>query len=123
MRVRPSVAVLPVSVRLSTHSHHSDATGPGTVTPSSPNPSPVVLFFILCVLCLTGWEVQNHVPPGTIMKALIRGGDSGPWMRFMKGEMTTERFLEEFGRLCSEIVSDEHSLLISSLSLFSGEGC
>lgn len=50
-----------------------------------------------------GWEVQNHVPPGTIMKALIRGGDSGPWMRFMKGEMTTERFLEEFGRLCSEI--------------------
>lgn len=66
-----------------------------------------------------GWEVQNHVPPGTIMKALIRGGDSGPWMRFMKGEMTTERFLEEFGRLCSEIaktsvpVSSFFSLLTS----------
>ncbi|XP_052024346.1 acyl-CoA dehydrogenase family member 10 isoform X2 [Apodemus sylvaticus] len=50
-----------------------------------------------------GWEVQNHVPSGTIVKALIRGGDTGPWMRFLKGEMTTEHFLEEFGRLCSEI--------------------
>ncbi|EDM13723.1 similar to acetyl-coA dehydrogenase -related (111.6 kD) (5G231) (predicted) [Rattus norvegicus] len=53
------------------------------------------------------------------MKALIRGGDSGPWMRFMKGEMTMERFLEEFGRLCSEIaktsvpVSSFFSLLTS----------
>ncbi|XP_050015071.1 acyl-CoA dehydrogenase family member 10 isoform X3 [Alexandromys fortis] len=49
------------------------------------------------------WEVQNHIPSGTILKALIRDGDSGPWMRFMRGEMTTEGFLEEFGRLCSEI--------------------
>ncbi|XP_028711466.1 acyl-CoA dehydrogenase family member 10 isoform X1 [Peromyscus leucopus] len=49
------------------------------------------------------WEVQNRVPSGTIMKALIRDGDSGPWMRFMRGEMTTEAFLEEFGRVCSEI--------------------
>nr|XP_042124060.1 acyl-CoA dehydrogenase family member 10 isoform X2 [Peromyscus maniculatus bairdii] len=49
------------------------------------------------------WEVQNRVPSGTIVKALIRDGDSGPWMRFMRGEMTTEAFLEEFGRVCSEI--------------------
>lgn len=49
------------------------------------------------------WEVQNHVPSGTILKALIRDGDSGPWMRFMRGEMTTEGFLEEFERLCCEI--------------------
>ncbi|XP_021488839.1 acyl-CoA dehydrogenase family member 10 isoform X1 [Meriones unguiculatus] len=65
------------------------------------------------------WEVQNHVPSGTILKALIRDGDSGPWMRFMRGEMTTEGFLEEFGRLYSEIaktsvpVSSFFSLLTS----------
>lgn len=66
-----------------------------------------------------GWEVQNHVPSGTIVKAFIRGGDSGPWIRFIKGEITTEHFLEEFGRLCSEIaktsvpVSSYFSLLTS----------
>lgn len=92
----------------------------GLSLPSSVNPSHVVVFFlILHVLCPTGWEVQNHVPSGTIVKAFIRGGDSGPWMRFMKGEMTTERFLEEFGRLCSEIVSDKrffpHFFLFSLL--------
>lgn len=53
------------------------------------------------------------------MKAFIRGGDSGPWIRFIKGEITTEHFLEEFGRLCSEIaktsvpVSSYFSLLTS----------
>ncbi|XP_029333658.1 acyl-CoA dehydrogenase family member 10 [Mus caroli] len=66
-----------------------------------------------------GWEAQNHVPSGTIMKAFIRGGDSGPWIRFIKGEITTEHFLEEFGRLCSEIaktsvpVSSYFSLMTS----------
>ncbi|GAB1290126.1 Acyl-CoA dehydrogenase family member 10 [Apodemus speciosus] len=50
-----------------------------------------------------GWEVQNHVPSGTILKALIRGSDGGPWTRFLKGEMKPQHFLEEFGRLCSEI--------------------
>ncbi|XP_029426479.1 acyl-CoA dehydrogenase family member 10 isoform X2 [Nannospalax galili] len=50
-----------------------------------------------------GWEVQNHIPSGTILKALTKDGENGPWMRFMRGEMTTEGFLEEFERLCSEI--------------------
>lgn len=76
---------------------------------------------ILFVLYPSGWEVQNRVPSGTIMKALIRGGDRGPWIRFIKGEMTTEHFLEEFGRLCSEIVSDERfSLRFFPSSLFRG---
>lgn len=49
-----------------------------------------------------GWEVQNHIPSGTILKAFISGGENGPWMKFMRGEMTIETFLQEFGRLCSE---------------------
>ncbi|XDB59207.1 hypothetical protein AB1E18_012607 [Capra hircus] len=49
------------------------------------------------------WEVQNHIPSGTIVKALISGGENGPWMKFMRAEVTTEDFLQEFGRLCSEI--------------------
>ncbi|XP_004595440.2 acyl-CoA dehydrogenase family member 10 [Ochotona princeps] len=49
------------------------------------------------------WEVQNRVPSGTIVKALIRGGENGPWMRFMRGETTREDFLEEFERHCSEM--------------------
>lgn len=49
------------------------------------------------------WEVQNHVPSGTILKALIKDGETGPWMRFMRGEVTTGDFLQEFGRICSEI--------------------
>uniref|UniRef100_A0A8D2GYQ0 Acyl-CoA dehydrogenase family member 10 n=1 Tax=Urocitellus parryii TaxID=9999 RepID=A0A8D2GYQ0_UROPR len=49
------------------------------------------------------WEVQNRIPSGTILKALIKGGENGPWMTFMRGEITTEDFLKEFGRLCFEI--------------------
>ncbi|XP_059732369.1 acyl-CoA dehydrogenase family member 10 isoform X2 [Bos taurus] len=49
------------------------------------------------------WEVQNHIPSGTIVKALISGGENGPWMKFMRAEITTEDFLQEFGRLCPEI--------------------
>ncbi|XP_049721482.1 LOW QUALITY PROTEIN: acyl-CoA dehydrogenase family member 10 [Elephas maximus indicus] len=51
----------------------------------------------------TEWEVQNHIPSGTIVKALIAGGENGPWMTFMRGEITPEAFLQEFGRLCSEM--------------------
>ncbi|XP_043757768.1 acyl-CoA dehydrogenase family member 10-like isoform X3 [Cervus elaphus] len=51
----------------------------------------------------TEWEVQNHIPSGTIVKALISGGENGPWMKFMRAEITTEDFLQEFERLCSEI--------------------
>lgn len=55
------------------------------------------------------WELQNHIPPGTIRKAWILGGENGPWMKLMRGEITTEDFLQEFGSLCSEIVSDKHT--------------
>ncbi|XP_012518923.1 PREDICTED: acyl-CoA dehydrogenase family member 10 isoform X2 [Propithecus coquereli] len=50
------------------------------------------------------WEVRNHIPSGTIMKALMEGGENGPWMRFMRGEIKVQDFLQEFGRLCSEMV-------------------
>nr|XP_020138518.1 acyl-CoA dehydrogenase family member 10 isoform X4 [Microcebus murinus] len=49
------------------------------------------------------WEVQNHIPSGTIVKALVEGGENGPWMRFMRGEIKVQDFLQEFGRLCSEM--------------------
>nr|XP_036870444.1 acyl-CoA dehydrogenase family member 10 isoform X2 [Manis javanica] len=49
------------------------------------------------------WEAQNHIPSGTILKALVSGGENGIWMKFMRGEITTEDFLQEFGKLCSEI--------------------
>ena len=68
-----------------------------------------VSFHLPCVLLLVEWEVQNHIPSGTIVKALIAGGENGLWMKFMRAEVTTEDFLQEFGRLCSEIVSDKHT--------------
>ncbi|XP_019589433.2 acyl-CoA dehydrogenase family member 10 isoform X2 [Rhinolophus sinicus] len=49
------------------------------------------------------WEIQNHIPPGTILKALISGGENGPWMKFMRGEITKQDFLEEFGRHYSKM--------------------
>ncbi|KAF6080364.1 hypothetical protein HJG60_000163 [Phyllostomus discolor] len=48
------------------------------------------------------WEEQNHIPSGTILKTFVSGGENGLWMRFMRGEMTVETFLPEFGRLYSE---------------------
>lgn len=61
------------------------------------------------ILLLVEWEIQNHIPPGTILKALISGGENGPWMKFMRGEITKQDFLEEFGRHCSKMVSDKHT--------------
>ncbi|XP_037367055.1 acyl-CoA dehydrogenase family member 10 isoform X2 [Talpa occidentalis] len=49
------------------------------------------------------WEAQNQIPSGTILRALIAGGENGPWMKFMRGEITTEVFLQEFGLHCSEM--------------------
>lgn len=51
------------------------------------------------------WEVRNHVSPGTIRQALISGGETRPWMRFMRGELSPEAFLHEFGQQCAKIVS------------------
>nr|XP_033809923.1 acyl-CoA dehydrogenase family member 10 isoform X2 [Geotrypetes seraphini] len=51
------------------------------------------------------WELQNHVPSGTIRQAFISGGDSRPWLKYMRGELTATTFLEEFGKQCSEIAN------------------
>ncbi|XP_030073655.1 acyl-CoA dehydrogenase family member 10 [Microcaecilia unicolor] len=51
------------------------------------------------------WELQNHVPPGTIRQAFINGGDGRPWLKYMRGELTATAFLEEFGKQCSEIAN------------------
>ncbi|XP_051828757.1 acyl-CoA dehydrogenase family member 10 [Antechinus flavipes] len=50
------------------------------------------------------WEARNRIPSGTIIKALVAGGEKGPWMRFMRGEMTAEGFLRAFGTQCSEMI-------------------
>ncbi|XP_043834069.1 acyl-CoA dehydrogenase family member 10 isoform X2 [Dromiciops gliroides] len=50
------------------------------------------------------WEVQNRIPSGTIIKALVAGGDKGPWLKFMRGEMMVEEFLQAFGMQCSEMI-------------------
>uniref|UniRef100_F7CEA1 Aminoglycoside phosphotransferase domain-containing protein n=1 Tax=Monodelphis domestica TaxID=13616 RepID=F7CEA1_MONDO len=42
------------------------------------------------------WEVQNRIPSGTIIKALVVGGEQGPWMKLMRGEMTLAEFLQKF---------------------------
>ena len=90
--------------------HHSDATGTGVVIPLTPYTAAVVHgFHLLHILLPVGWEVQNRIPSGTILKAFISGGENGPWMKFMRGEMTIEAFLQEFGRLCSETVSEKHT--------------
>lgn len=79
-------------------------------SPELSKPQPFVdVFHLLHILLPIEWEVQNRIPSGTILKALISGGENGPWMKFMRGEMTREDFFPEFGRLCSEIVSDKHT--------------
>ncbi|XP_068937520.1 acyl-CoA dehydrogenase family member 10 isoform X2 [Petaurus breviceps papuanus] len=50
------------------------------------------------------WEVQNRIPSGMIIKALVTGGEKGPWKRFMRGEMAVQEFLQEFGTQCSEMI-------------------
>lgn len=91
--------------------HHSSAAGIGMVIPLSfPKPSHLSTYFTYCIFYfLIEWELQNHILPGTIQKAWILGGENGPWIKFMRGAITTEDFLQEFGRLCSEIVSDKHT--------------
>ncbi|XP_072271969.1 acyl-CoA dehydrogenase family member 10 [Pyxicephalus adspersus] len=49
------------------------------------------------------WEIRNNVPRGTIKQAFLTGGDGGPWMKYMRGELSAQAFVEEFGRLCSTI--------------------
>ncbi|XP_053328863.1 acyl-CoA dehydrogenase family member 10 isoform X2 [Spea bombifrons] len=51
----------------------------------------------------TEWEIRNKVPIGTIKEAIRSGGDSGPWMKYMRGELSAQNFVEEFGRQCSNI--------------------
>ena len=68
-----------------------------------------ILFHLLNVLLLVEWEVRNHIPSGTVLKALSSGGENGPWMKLMRAEITIEDFLQEFRKLCSEIVSDKHT--------------
>ncbi|XP_067395613.1 acyl-CoA dehydrogenase family member 10 isoform X1 [Emydura macquarii macquarii] len=51
------------------------------------------------------WELRNRIPPGTIKQAFISGGENRPWMRYMRGELTSAEFLQEFGQQCSEIAN------------------
>ncbi|XP_016779745.3 acyl-CoA dehydrogenase family member 10 isoform X10 [Pan troglodytes] len=67
------------------------------------------------------WEVQNRIPSGTILKALMEGGENGPWMRFMRAEITAEGFLREFGRLCSEMLKTTSVPVDSFFSLLTSE--
>ncbi|KAM8961929.1 acyl-CoA dehydrogenase family member 10 [Pelodytes ibericus] len=49
------------------------------------------------------WETRNNVPLGTISQAILSGAESGPWMKYMRGELTAQSFVVEFGKLCSNI--------------------
>ncbi|XP_018118918.1 acyl-CoA dehydrogenase family member 10 isoform X1 [Xenopus laevis] len=49
------------------------------------------------------WEIHNKVPPGTLKQAIRSGGNRGPWMKYMRGELTAELFVEQFGEQCSNI--------------------
>ncbi|XP_068101616.1 acyl-CoA dehydrogenase family member 10 isoform X2 [Hyperolius riggenbachi] len=49
------------------------------------------------------WESQNNVPGGTVLKGILTGGDGGPWFKYMRGELTAQGFVEEFGHLCSTV--------------------
>ncbi|KAG8597771.1 hypothetical protein GDO81_002385 [Engystomops pustulosus] len=50
-----------------------------------------------------GWEIRNNVPNGTIIEAILTGGDRGPWMKYMRGELSAQGFVQEFGDQCSNI--------------------
>ncbi|KAG9487758.1 hypothetical protein GDO78_007512 [Eleutherodactylus coqui] len=60
------------------------------------------------------WEMRNNVPSGTINQAILTGGDGGPWMKYMRGELSAQGFVEEFGSQCSNIAGrpvSAHSFL------------
>ncbi|XP_075390665.1 acyl-CoA dehydrogenase family member 10 [Tenrec ecaudatus] len=87
----------------------SQPPGPHRWTHSGGSPLRAVVFDMGGVLIpspgsvAAAWETQNNIPSGTILKAFIAGRDSGPWMKFMRGELTPEDFFQEFGMLCSEM--------------------
>uniref|UniRef100_A0A8D2BGW3 Acyl-CoA dehydrogenase family member 10 n=1 Tax=Sus scrofa TaxID=9823 RepID=A0A8D2BGW3_PIG len=92
--------------------HHGETTGICMVIPLFPKLQPFdhILFHLLNVLLLVEWEVRNHIPSGTVLKALSSGGENGPWMKFMRAEITIEDFLQEFRKLCSEISKTDMSV-------------
>ncbi|KAM4810261.1 acyl-CoA dehydrogenase family member 10 [Rhinophrynus dorsalis] len=49
------------------------------------------------------WEIRNKIPAGTIKQAILSGGEGGPWMKYMRGELTAQSFVVEFGEQCSKI--------------------
>ncbi|XP_075424290.1 acyl-CoA dehydrogenase family member 10 isoform X2 [Ascaphus truei] len=49
------------------------------------------------------WEVRNGIPAGTILRSIRSGGEMGPWLRYMRGELGAESFVEEFGKHCFNI--------------------
>uniref|UniRef100_A0A7M4F8L8 Acyl-CoA dehydrogenase family member 10 n=1 Tax=Crocodylus porosus TaxID=8502 RepID=A0A7M4F8L8_CROPO len=51
------------------------------------------------------WEVWNRVPPGTVQRALICGGDDRPWMKYVRGELTAAEFVQAFAQQCFEITN------------------
>ncbi|XP_075034562.1 acyl-CoA dehydrogenase family member 10 isoform X2 [Mixophyes fleayi] len=62
----------------------------------------------------TEWEIRNNVPNDTIKQAIQTGGNGGPWMKYMRGELSAQGFVEEFGNQCSKITGSPvpaHSFL------------
>ncbi|KAM4052325.1 acyl-CoA dehydrogenase family member 10 isoform 1-T2 [Anomaloglossus baeobatrachus] len=60
------------------------------------------------------WEIRNNVPSGTIREAIVTGGVGGPWMKYMRGELSAQGFVQEFGNQCSKITGQQvpiHSFL------------
>ncbi|XP_063820462.1 acyl-CoA dehydrogenase family member 10 isoform X2 [Pseudophryne corroboree] len=49
------------------------------------------------------WEIRNNVRNDTIKQAILTGGDNGPWVKYMRGELSAQGFVKEFGNLCSKI--------------------
>ncbi|XP_075690915.1 acyl-CoA dehydrogenase family member 10 [Rhinoderma darwinii] len=49
------------------------------------------------------WEIRNNVLNGTIKEAIQTGGDGGPWTKYMRGELSAQGFVQEFGNQCSNI--------------------
>ncbi|XP_069816893.1 acyl-CoA dehydrogenase family member 10 isoform X2 [Dendropsophus ebraccatus] len=49
------------------------------------------------------WEIRNNVPHGTIREAILTGGERGPWKKYMRGELSAQGFVQEFGNQCSNI--------------------
>ena len=60
----------------------------------------------VCVcICISEYEHKHGLPENTIVKTIIKTGNSGAWARLETGAITAVEFGKEFSQECSSEVN------------------